>query len=115
LWPFRDIGPDDPAYEAANLLAAHQLLPLGLEDVDFRSGEPADAAWREQVVERTRRRFPAAPSPPAGELTRGEFARRWWAAIAGLEQTAPERFSALDADNDGIVDRDDPAPFDSND
>lgn len=65
------------------------------------------------VVERTRRRFLSVPNPPSGELMRGQFARQWWASIATLEQIALERFSALDADNDGVADRDDPAPFDS--
>lgn len=115
LWPFRDIGPEHAAYAAANLLAGHQLLPLEPGDVDFRPDDPVNADWRRVVVERSRRRFIGAPAPPEGEMTRGDFAVRWWNALRDLRQAELPRFSALDADNDGVPDRDDPAPFDAAD
>ena len=115
LWPFRDIAPDHPAYSAVNLLAAHQLLPLAPTEVDFRPGERASEEWRGAVIERSKRRFPEAPSAPTGDLTRGQFARQWWDAVRGLSQVQLPRQSAIDADNDGIPDPEDPAPFDSDD
>ena len=65
-------------------------------------------------MELSRRRFPraAATAPEAG-LTRGEFALRWWRSISELGQAELPRHNAIDADNDGIPDSDDAAPFDS--
>jgi hypothetical protein len=115
LWPYRDLKPSDPWFEAANLLAVHQLLPFNRREVDFRAKDPAEPAWVSEIVARSKRRFRNCPGPPAaGGFSRGEFARRWWNMVKDLPQYPPSRASAIDSDNDGIRDRDDAAPFDRN-
>ena len=114
LWPFRDIAPEHPAYAAVNLLAAHQLLSLEPHEVDFQPDELASEAWQRRIMELSRRRFPrATATAPETGLTRGEFALRWWRSISELGQAELPRHNAIDADNDGVADSDDAAPFDS--
>lgn len=115
LWPFRDVAPEHSAFEAINLLAVRQALPLAPTDVNFRPDDPAEPAWRQGVVERslrTKALDDPAPAAPAGEMTRGEFARRWWGKIAELPERELSRAAAEDADRDGVADVDDAAPFD---
>ena len=88
LWPFRDLEPTHPAFAAVNLLAARRALPLERKDVAFQPDQPATAEWRAAVVKLSRatQEANASPAVPAGEMTRGEFARQWWEAIRLLPE-----------------------------
>lgn len=111
LWPFRDLDPAHPAYVAANLLAARGALPLERLDPDFRPDAPAEPEWRQRVAELTRLSLadlPNPPTPPAGDLSRGDFARRWWELVQDSPLRPYPRAKPDDADGDGRRDRDDP-------
>ncbi|MBI1314331.1 FAD-dependent oxidoreductase [bacterium] len=115
LWPFRDLEPGHPAFEAANLLAVRGSLPVHPRKAEFKPDEAATLEWKVEAVRLTL----ATKQPPAGfeilELdgaeTRGEFARRLWAAVRSLPDQPFEQASADDADADGIPDGDDALPF----
>lgn len=113
LWPFGDLKPDHPAFIAANLLAIRGAFPLKPFEGDFRPDQPARPDWRKQVVERSwaTKLLKSAPKPPSDEMTRGEFAIAWWAAIKGLPEKPWNRKSPRDADGDGLTDLEDPLPF----
>ncbi|HIQ22528.1 MAG TPA: FAD-dependent oxidoreductase, partial [Planctomycetes bacterium] len=113
LWPFRDVEPDHPAFEAINLLAVRGALPLRPHEVEFQPEQPATEAWKAALIEQTlaTKECSDPPPAPAGELTRAEFARRWWALVHELPDRPCRRLSPTDADGDGIPDRDDPLPF----
>ena len=115
VWPFRDLTPDDEAYEAANLLAASGALPLAHDGVDFQPAEKATAAWRKAVVDASRGTKQIGPdvAPPDGEMTRGQFAIQWWQTIAELPDVPYQRKAPTDADADGLPDTDDALPFDA--
>ena len=113
LWPFGDLDPAHPAFEAVNLLGVRGALPGGPGDVEFRPEDPATPEWRAALVEASlaTKQYVEAPEPPEGDLTRGEFARRWWGAIQALPDVPYTRQSPDDADGDGIPDRDDALLF----
>jgi len=113
LWPYRDLVPDHPAFAAINQLAIRGGLPQAPDTIDFAPDQPAAAAWRDEVVKLglATKQHKETPAPPAGELTRGEFCRLWWAAIAALPDAPFQRLNDSDADQDGIPDADDPLPF----
>ncbi len=115
LWPFRDLTPSDEAYVAANLLAVGGLLPLRHDEVAFHADQPASEEWRRQVIRATRQIKQPSVKLPAltAAMTRGQFAIRWWAAIADLPDVNFKRLSPADADADGLTDRDDALPFDA--
>lgn len=113
LWPFRDVAPDHPSFAAVQLLAIHRMLPLSPREIDFQPDARATAEWRQAVCEATRGELNAEPPGlPEGEFTRGEFAIAWWNDVANLPLRPWERLTPTDADGDGIVDVDDPLPFD---
>jgi len=114
IWPFRDLQPADPAFVAVNRLAALKALPLGEREIDFRSDGAAKPVWQQRVVELSRhsKAIPDTLQPPrAADLSRGEFCRLWWNAIRELPNRRFVRATPIDADADGIADRDDPLPF----
>ncbi|NOX55769.1 MAG: FAD-dependent oxidoreductase [Planctomycetes bacterium] len=113
LWPFGDVDPDHPAFEAINLLAVRGGLPLRPDQVEFRPNQPAAEEWRAAVVRRSlaTKVCSEPPEVPTGRLTRGEFARLWWERIRSLPDRPYRRLSPIDADGDGIPDMDDPLPF----
>ena len=115
LWPLRDLAPDHPGFVAVNRLAAGSAFPFSRREIDFRPDAPAEQAWRRQVVERSlaTKLFDTAPAIPEREMTRAEFARRWWDAIASLPDKPFRRLAARDADRDGVPDSDDALPFDA--
>ena len=116
LWPFGDLEPDHPAFQAANLLAVRKALPLGPTDVDFLPDRRINDKWRKQIVKRSLATKDVAekdhPRPPEGELTRGEFVISWWERIKDLPEKPLVRVRPDDADADGLPDADDPLPFD---
>ena len=113
LWPYRDLDPSQPAFPAINQLAIRGGLPQAPDTIDFEPDAPATEAWRDEVIRRSAetKLVKDSPAPPQGELTRGEFCRQWWAAIAALPDAPFVRQSDIDADADGIPDFDDPLPF----
>jgi len=114
LWPFNDLEPEHPAFEAINLLAVRGGLPLECYQVDFRPDQPASIAWREAVAQRsltTKHSAAASPEIPRDPMTRGEFARVWWDRIRDLPDRPLERQSPDDADLDGIPDSEDALLF----
>lgn len=116
LWPFRDLPADHEAFVAVNRLAMRGGLPLDRRAVDFQPDEHADTAWREQVVKLSlaTKLHRKPPSPPEGvNLTRGDFAKQWWATIKSLPDIQWKRQSPTDADGDGILDVDDALPLDA--
>ena len=113
LWPFRDLPADHAAFVSINRLAARGMLPQEPTDVDFRPDSPATAEWRAEVLTASRANIAVDQLPvlSASEMTRGEFCIAWWNAVKDLPLIPYERLSHDDADNDGILDRDDPTPF----
>lgn len=119
LWPWRDLPADHAAFVAVNRLSALSCLPVESREVDFRPDDPAGENWKAAVRELSTAQFPGSatlPGPEGGELTRGEFARRWWKALqaAELELVPFPAKQPDDADGDGIPDRDDALLFTPN-
>ncbi len=113
IWPFRDLPAEHAAFVAVNRLAARGGLPLGERDVDFKPDEPATVAWRQQVMDLSLqgKLVRETPALPAGDMTRGEFCRRWWEQVKSIPDVPFVRASKDDADEDGIPDHDDPSLF----
>lgn len=117
LWPFRDLAPSNPAFEAANLLATSGYLPLRRDEVDFQPNAAATQDWRKAIADRTAvaLRAPDSFEKPSffhdAPLTRGEFAERWWTTIRDWPSQPLSRVSLDDADGDGLKDVDDPLPL----
>jgi len=117
LWPFRDLEPEHPAFEAANLLAVRGGLPVHPRRTDFLPDTQATTEWKTAAVELTlaTKRKLADPEISDFDLsrpeTRGEFVRRLWDAVRSLPDQPFEQASTDDADGDGIPDQDDALPF----
>lgn len=113
LWPFRDLDPEHPAFEAINLLAVRGGLPLKFNEVDFRAGDPATEEWKQAIVDRSlaTKLVDEVPTVPEGELSRGDFARQWWKMIEALPERPFVREEPDDSDGDGIADADDALLF----
>jgi len=113
LWPFGDLDPSHPAFEAVNLLGVRGALPDGPDAVEFRAEALATPEWRAALVARAlaNKVHKEAPEAPQGALSRGDFARQWWERIKGLPDVPYERVQPDDADGDGIPDRDDALLF----
>ena len=115
LWPFRDLEPEAPSFEAANLLAVRGGLPVHPRNADFRPDELATPEWKAKAVELTLATKQLPARSPVSALdrkeTRGEFAIRLWAAVRDLPDQPFERATSDDADADGILDRDDALLF----
>ena len=113
IWPFRDLDAGHPAFVPVNRLAALDLLPLGIRDVDFRPDDPAEPAWMAEIASRSRLKLEAVASD---FKTRGEFCRAWSTIIEkrGWKQFEWQRKNPHDADGDGIDDRDDALLFTAN-
>lgn len=113
LWPFRDLPATHPHFVAINRLAARFAFPLARSEVDFHPELPADPAWRAAVAERSlaTKVFEKQPPIPNDEMTRGQFAERWWRTIEPLTDRPFPRISPQDADGDGIADAHDALPF----
>lgn len=114
IWPFRDLDSSHPAFVAINRLAALNLLPLGIRDVDFRPDDPASPEWVAQVVARSEVEREAFDETNAE--TRGEFCQRWWRFMqtVGWKPFAFARQEQGDADADGIPDHEDALLFTPN-
>ena len=114
LWPFRDLEPDHPSFVAANLLAVRGGLPLHPRRPVFEPDQPASEEWKQDVVRlslATKQAENVRLAIPSGNLTRGEFATRWWETIRRLPDRDFARQAQDDADGDGINDADDALPF----
>ncbi len=114
LWPFADLDPDHPAFEAVNLLAVRGGLPVHPGRVNFRPDEPATTDWKKEAIRRTlsvKQADPVNLPDLHRNETRGVFAQRLWQAVRDLPDHPFPRMQPDDADADGICDRDDPLPF----
>ena len=115
LWPFRDLEPRHPAFEAANQLAVRGGLPVHPRKADFLPDATATPEWKAEAVELTlatkQNNLEFEISDPGRDETRGEFARRLWNAVRGLPDRPFERTGSSDADGDGISDADDALLF----
>ncbi len=115
LWPFRDLDPEDPSFEAINLLAVRGGLPVHPRKAVFRPDESATSDWKATAVELTLATKVLPERCPVSTLdrkeTRGEFAVRLWAAVRGFPDRPFARATSDDADADGILDRDDALLF----
>jgi len=116
LWPFADVGPEHPAFEAINLLAIRSAFPLRGDEVKFQPDLPITDEWRAAVIERSLATVHTdeVPDAPDEATTRGEFAQQWWQRLETLPVKPWPRTRPVDADGDGIADRDDGLPLDSN-
>ena len=113
IWPFLDLAPAHPAFVAINRLAARGALPMEVRKVDFRPDDRTSEEWRQKTirlalatVEKTKQnpRFPA-------KIHRGEFCQLLWNFLKDRPVRPFPRLKPNDADNDGILDLDDPTPF----
>jgi hypothetical protein len=113
LWPFRDLPADHSAFVAINRLAARGMLPQEPTEVDFNPDATATAEWVAGVNVATAANIIVADLPDfsASKMTRGEFCIALWEAVNELKLVLYQPLSRLDADSDGIPDRDDPTPF----
>jgi len=114
LWPFRDVEPEHPAFEAINRLAVRGALPIKPRETTFQPDAPANEAWKQEVLAMTQAGL-TEPLPEAlrssSSVTRGEFARAVLSAIEDIPERPFERLDPRDADRDGIADQDDPLPL----
>lgn len=111
LWPYRDLPADHTAFVAINRLAARRLLPMSRRVVDFQPDAPASEEWQRAVL-RLCAGYEFKLSLSADEkLTRGDFARRVWESIASQPPPSWSRKMPDDADADGILDTQDPLPY----
>jgi hypothetical protein len=121
LWPFRDLEPEHPAFEAANLLAVRGGLPVHPRKADFQPDAAATSEWKAKALEltlatkRTMSDFEISDLKLGRNETRGEFARRLWNAIRNLPDRPFERVGSEDADGDGVPDDRDALPFSARD
>ncbi|MCP4785079.1 MAG: FAD-dependent oxidoreductase [Fuerstiella sp.] len=113
IWPYRDLPTSHAAFVAINRLAALRIIPLEIRNVDFRPDERASNEWQHNLLENTTRRFhaPDLPTSSPEEISRADFCRSLWDVVHELRPQPWTRLSDRDADNDGIVDADDPLPF----
>ncbi len=113
MWPYRDLPTTHPAFVAINRLASLRIIPLEIRHVDFRPDERATNEWRQSLLENVLPQFDA--SRPfvlsAEQISRADFCRSLWAEVRDLPLRPWIRLSDRDADNDGIVDFEDPLPF----
>jgi len=116
LWPFADIPPEHEAFVAVNQLAVRGLVPMGPYDVSFRADDAPDDAWLSALSNRVVAAGyvlpPTSLSPPPA--TRGAAAASVWAAVSAQADPPWPRLDPQDADLDGLLDADDPLPFNTN-
>ncbi len=113
IWPYRDLPTAHAAFVAINRLAALRIIPLEIRRVDFRPDERATNEWQRSLLENVTGRFDALDlsSSLHEEISRADFCRSLWDAVHDLRLQPWVRLSDRDADNDGIVDAEDPLPF----
>ncbi|MDF1814299.1 MAG: FAD-dependent oxidoreductase [Verrucomicrobiales bacterium] len=108
LWPFRDLDPQHPAFEAVNHLSIRRILDFDRTHVDFLPDEVAEEGWMSAALQKAG----LSVSPPDSQ-TRGEFCRWLWEEVKKLPM-AEDRIPAGDTDGDGIPDREDALLFTPN-
>lgn len=112
LWPWRDLPASHDAFVAINRLSALKCLPVEDLKVDFRPDQKAFPNFIREVQERSKTQIKGIEDltfEAEGEITRGEFCKRWWEAIQKLdiEYVSFPKESKDDADGDGILNQDD--------
>ena len=121
LWPFRDLEPEHPAFEAANLLAVRGGLSVHPRKADFLPDAAATPEWKSETVslalatKQTSSEFEISNLDLNRTETRGEFVRRLWDVVLEFPDRPFDRANADDADGDGVLDSDDALLFDAAD
>lgn len=67
LWPFHDVPPDAPYFEAVNMLAVLGVWPR-TEGIFFKPGEPPTEAERAEVLKRAGVKLDVSPTMTRAEL-----------------------------------------------
>ncbi len=112
LWPFADVEPELPEFEAIQQLALRRLLPLAQSTINFDPKALATDEWINKVRKRVEEfGYSAPPTLRTGSRSRGNVAKILWSHL--IDQDIPKhvRLAPNDADLDGITDELDPLPF----
>lgn len=86
LWPYQDLAPDDPHFEAANMLSVLGIWEPEAGNMEFRSEIEVTRREETEVRERVTKAFgdiPGLEANAAGQDRRGAFVRRIWEALKG--------------------------------
>ena len=113
IWPYRDLPTTHAAFVAINRLSALGVIPTDVRNVDFRPDERATEKWQHSLLENVPRQFDVSDFPrlSAAQTTRAYFCQSLWDKVNDLPQQPWVRLSERDADNDGVIDIEDPLPF----
>lgn len=113
IWPFADVDPLEPGFEAIQQLALRRLLSLGASDTSFEPDQPAKNAWTEQIIQAAKQDGYDTSQLDADSLgkSRRAVAMAIWDVLRGQPTPAWKRAFPNDADEDGIADQVDPLPF----
>jgi hypothetical protein len=113
IWPYRDLPTTHAAFVPINRLAALRIIPLEIRSVDFRPDERATKEWQQSLLEKLPHQFDVSDfSTSSAELiSRADFCRSLWETVHDLPLQPWIRLGDHDADNDGVVDAEDPLPF----
>ncbi len=112
VWPFSDTDPYDDGFAAIQQLALRRLLGLRPTDTAFQPDQVATESWTERVtVAIVNAGYPAPQLDFETNATRREVAISLWNQLKSQPIPKPFRKNELDADDDGILDSEDPLPF----
>ena len=113
IWPYRDLPTAHAAFVAINRLAALRIIPLEIRRVDFCPEEHATKEWQHSLLKNATRQFGLSDLPMSSseQVSRANFCRLLWDVVRDLPLRPWSRLSDRDADNDGVIDGEDPLPF----
>ncbi|GAA4466018.1 FAD-dependent oxidoreductase [Novipirellula rosea] len=112
IWPFSDIDPNDEGFVAIQQLALRRLLGLGPTDTAFQPDQIATVSWTERVTDALiHAGYPVTQLGIDTTTTRRDVAISLWNQLKSHPIPNPIRKNEWDADDDGILDSEDPLPF----
>ncbi len=112
IWPFSDTDPYDDGFAAIQQLALRRLLGLGSTDTAFQPDQVATDSWTERVTDAIiKAGYTATQLEFETTATRRDVAISLWNQLKSQPIPNPKRKNDGDADDDGILDSEDPLPF----